>query len=120
MMSRAKRSAKRIVIGIAGGLVLVVGIIAIPYPGPGWLIVFAGLAILATEFAWAQTLLDHAKGKYDAWQAWLCRQSLMIRVTFWLLTFMVVIATIYLLNGYGIINDVLRLHWEWLRSPLIH
>lgn len=52
-------------------LVLVVGVIAIPYPGPGWLIVFAGLAILATEFDWARRVLRYARGKYDAWTAWL-------------------------------------------------
>ena len=33
------------------------GSILVPLPGPGWLIVFAGLAILATEYVWAQRLL---------------------------------------------------------------
>jgi uncharacterized protein (TIGR02611 family) len=117
-MTNAKRHAKRIAIGIIGGLVLIIGIIAIPYPGPGWLIVFAGLAILSTEFDWAQRVLDYARGKYDAWQEWLKRQSLAIRAGFWLLTCAVVITTIYLLNGYGFINDMLNLGWDWLRSPL--
>jgi uncharacterized protein (TIGR02611 family) len=35
----------------------------VPLPGPGWLIVFAGLAILATEYVWAQRLLNYAKTK---------------------------------------------------------
>ena len=42
---------------MVGLLVLGVGILAIPYPGPGWAIVFIGLAILATEFEWARKLL---------------------------------------------------------------
>ncbi len=69
-MQKTTRRLKRIFVGIGGGLVVIIGIIAIPYPGPGWLIVFAGLAILATEFEWAQRILDKAKGEYDKWQAW--------------------------------------------------
>ena len=47
----------RIVVGLLGGAIVVLGIILIPLPGPGWLIVFAGLALLATEFVWAERLL---------------------------------------------------------------
>ncbi len=45
VVAGSKRQLRRIAIGIVGGLLLVVGIIAIPYPGPGWLIVFTALAI---------------------------------------------------------------------------
>ncbi|HEX6471796.1 MAG TPA: TIGR02611 family protein [Streptosporangiaceae bacterium] len=40
---------------LAGGLVMMVT------PGPGWAAIFIGLAILATEFAWAQRALSGAK-----------------------------------------------------------
>ena len=113
-----KRQAKRTAIGILGGLVVAVGIVAIPYPGPGWLIVFTGLAILATEFDWARRLLDFAKGKYDAWQEWLAAQHVAIKALFWVLTACVVVLTIWLLNGYGFLNSLLNLHQDWLRSPL--
>ncbi|MEO5949944.1 MAG: TIGR02611 family protein [Candidatus Saccharimonadales bacterium] len=119
-MQKAKSRIRRIGIGIAGGLVLIIGVIAIPYPGPGWLIVFAGLAILATEFAWAQRLLDVAKGKYDAWQAWLARQSFVVKALIWTLTAFVVIITVWLLNGYGLINNWLHLGLDWVQSPLFH
>lgn len=112
-----KQSAKKLLTGIVGGLVLIVGIIAIPYPGPGWLIVFTGLAILSTEFAWAQRVLRYTRSKYDAWQAWLARQSSLIKSSFWIATCIVVVVTIWLLNGYGIINQLLGLNWDWLRSP---
>lgn len=117
-LQRARRHAKRTTIGIIGGLILIIGIIAIPYPGPGWLIVFAGLAILATEFEWAGRLLDNLRTKYDGWQAWLKHQPLAIRATFWLITAAVVVTTIWLLNGYGLINDFLHLPFHWVRSPL--
>lgn len=113
-----KKGAKKIVTGIIGGLVLLVGIIAIPYPGPGWLIVFAGLAILSTEFEWAQRVLKYTRGKYDAWQAWLANQSKPVKASFWIATCIIVIVTIWLLNGYGILNQLLGLNWDWLRSPL--
>ena len=117
-MQKAKRHAKRTGIAIVGGLVLLVGIIAIPYPGPGWLIVFAGLAILATEFAWAQRLLDYARGKYDAWAAWLKRQHMAVRLLVLACTGIVIITTMWLLNAFGILGALLHVNAPWLHSPL--
>lgn len=117
-MHRTKQRIKKTVIAIIGGLVLVLGIIAIPYPGPGWLIVFAGLAILASEFEWAQRLLNFAQQKYDAWHDWLKGQPLVVQAIFFLLTAAVVLLTIWLLNGYGFIDDIFGLKQGWLHSPL--
>ena len=117
-MNKVRRQTKRVIIGSTGGLVLVVGIIAIPYPGPGWLIVFTGLAILATEFDWARRLLDFAKGKYDAWTEWLKRQPLLLRLAVLAATSIVVIATLWLVGVLGMINGWLKLPFDWLESPL--
>lgn len=113
-----KKQAKKVFIGIVGGIVLLAGIIMIPYPGPGWLVVFAGLGILSTEFEWAQRVLRFAKGKYDGWQNWLKRQNPVLKAFFWILTAAVVVVTIWLLNGYGLINSWLGLGQDWVRSPL--
>ncbi len=113
-----RRRIKKIVIGTAGGVVLVAGIIMIPYPGPGWLVVFAGLGILSTEFEWASRVLHFAKAKYDAWEQWLKKQRPAVRAMFWVLTAFVVVITIWLLNGYGVINNVLDLRLDWMQSPL--
>lgn len=43
----------RIAVGVVGGVVVALGIVLMPLPGPGALIVLAGLGILATEFEWA-------------------------------------------------------------------
>ena len=118
MWTRAKHQTRKILVGIIGGIVLVAGIIMIPYPGPGWLVVFAGLGILSTEFTWAQRVLSYARGKYDAWQSWLGQQAQLVKAVFWLLTCVVVIVTIWLLNGYGLLNALLGLHLDWLNSPL--
>lgn len=66
LRSHAKRSkygapAWRIGVGVIGGLVTVIGAIALIAPGPGWLIIFAGLGILASEFAWADKALIKTK-----------------------------------------------------------
>jgi len=40
---------------------MLLGLALVPLPGPGWLIVFLGLGIMATEFAWAERLLDFGR-----------------------------------------------------------
>lgn len=113
------RRIQKLTTGIAGGAVLIVGIIAIPYPGPGWLIVFAGLAILAKEFPWAARLLKIGRGKYDDWNRWIKNQNLLVRSLTFVGTAIVVIVTVWLVNGYGLINSWFGLGWDWLRSPLL-
>ena len=57
--------AKRIVIGIVGGSVLVVGVLMIVLPGPALLVIPVGLGILGLEFAWARSWLRKAKTKAE-------------------------------------------------------
>jgi uncharacterized protein (TIGR02611 family) len=55
------RSSKRAAVFVVGVALVVVGLIMFVTPGPGIVLVVAGLAVLATEFAWAEHLLDKAK-----------------------------------------------------------
>ncbi len=55
------RSGKRIAVTVVGFAVLVAGIVMMVTPGPGVLVIVAGLAILASEWAWAERALDKAK-----------------------------------------------------------
>ena len=48
---------------VVGLAVVVVGVIMLPLPGPGWLVIFGGMAIWATEFVWAQLVLRWTKRK---------------------------------------------------------
>ena len=61
-----KRSGKRVAVAIGGFGTVIIGLILVPLPGPGWLIVFGGLALLATEFVWAERLLTFAKERVGA------------------------------------------------------
>ena len=56
---------KRIVIAIVGFTVLLLGVVMIILPGPAFIIIPLGLAILATEFVWAQRLLAKAKAYFE-------------------------------------------------------
>lgn len=69
----------RVVVGVVGAAIVLGGIVLIPLPGPGWLIVFAGLALLSTEFEWAGRLLDFARRQVLGWTDWVRRQSLLVR-----------------------------------------
>lgn len=108
----------RIGVGIVGTAVLLVGIVLIPYPGPGWLVVFAGLAILATEFAWARRTLSYAKARYDAWTAWLGRQHWATKLLIIAATGLIVLATLWLLGPLALVGGWIGLEWTWLRSPI--
>lgn len=57
------RNGKRVAVTIAGFLVLLAGLAMLILPGPGIIVIIAGLAILATEYVWAQRLLKVAKEK---------------------------------------------------------
>ncbi|MEI5131609.1 TIGR02611 family protein [Streptomyces libani] len=48
---------------VVGLAVVVAGVIMLPLPGPGWLVIFGGMAIWATEFVWAQLVLRWTKHK---------------------------------------------------------
>ncbi|MFR9803004.1 TIGR02611 family protein [Pseudonocardia sp. RS010] len=114
------RRTYRVAIGVLGTVVLAGGIVAIPYPGPGWAIVFVGLAILSSEFAWARRVLHYSRGKYDAWTDWLGRQNLFVKLLVLTATGLVVVATLWLLNAFWLVAGWSGLQgWTWLQSPVL-
>jgi uncharacterized protein (TIGR02611 family) len=47
---------------ILGGFTLLgLGVVMLVTPGPGWLVIFLGLTLLAAEFVWARRLMDRMK-----------------------------------------------------------
>jgi hypothetical protein len=57
------RNGRRVAVTIAGFAVLLAGVAMLVLPGPGIVVIIAGLAILATEYVWAQRYLKIAKEK---------------------------------------------------------
>ena len=62
--------AWRVGVTVVGVAVIVGGIILLPLPGPGWLIIFAGLGILSTEYVWAKRLLGWLRRLVGRWWSW--------------------------------------------------
>jgi uncharacterized protein (TIGR02611 family) len=85
----------RIIVGILGGAIVVGGLALVPLPGPGWVIVFVGLAVLATEFVWAQRLERFARDQVRSWTQWLGRQPMVVRILVAVLTFAFVAGVLY-------------------------
>lgn len=63
---RALHLSWQVGVFVVGFAVVVVGVFMLPLPGPGWLVIFAGMAIWATEFVWAQLVLRWTKRKVTA------------------------------------------------------
>jgi len=55
------RPVRRLLILVVGASVVLFGVLLLVLPGPGILVIIVGLAILATEFAWAEAVLAAAR-----------------------------------------------------------
>ncbi|GAA2278540.1 hypothetical protein GCM10010149_22650 [Nonomuraea roseoviolacea subsp. roseoviolacea] len=98
----------KIVVGAIGAVTVVGGLIMVPFPGPGWLVVFAGLAILATEFHWARRVLEFGKRTLRAWTEWYKEQGWAVRIVVLLVTVAAAAAIVYFgMKAVGI--DLLQL-----------
>jgi uncharacterized protein (TIGR02611 family) len=85
----------QIIVGVAGVLVIIVGFVLVPLPGPGWLIVLLGLAILASEFAPARRVLEFVRERLARWTHWVGRRSWPVRVLLGLATLLIVAAALF-------------------------
>jgi uncharacterized protein (TIGR02611 family) len=56
--NRALDATWRGVILIFGLTIVALGVFFLLFPGPGWAVIFFGLFVLATEYAWAQRMLN--------------------------------------------------------------
>jgi len=106
----------RITIGVLGLVVVVGGLIIVPAPGPGWLVVFAGVSLWATEFEWAQRLLRWGKGVLAQWTHWMVRQPWWLKGLVTLGTAALVLAIFWALFAvtgvWGFLPDGIE---NWLR-----
>ncbi|HXX16721.1 MAG TPA: PGPGW domain-containing protein [Candidatus Eremiobacteraceae bacterium] len=61
MFFRTIDQARRFFKILGGFTLLLLGAIMVFTPGPGWLVIFLGLTVLAAEFVWAQRLMDRMR-----------------------------------------------------------
>ncbi|OLB87777.1 MAG: hypothetical protein AUI12_06090 [Acidobacteria bacterium 13_2_20CM_2_57_6] len=67
-MLRTVEQVRRVFLIIAGFTLLLVGGIMLVTPGPGLLVIFLGLGLLAAEFVWARRLMDRLKREGGRWK----------------------------------------------------
>lgn len=60
----------KVLITCIGIAVVVIGLILVPLPGPGWLIVFIGLTVLGSEYHWARRLTSWLRMQLARFWAW--------------------------------------------------
>ncbi|OZM79906.1 TIGR02611 family protein [Pseudonocardia sp. MH-G8] len=108
----------RVAVGVIGFAVVILGVIALPAPGPGWAIIFLGLGILATEFEGARKVLHWVRTKYQAWVHWLARQRPVVRVLVSAGILLVVAVCAWFVGAFALFGSWLHLDWQWLGSPV--
>lgn len=86
----------RIAVGVLGLVLVSGGLLLVPLPGPGWLIVIIGIAVWATEFERAQRLLDFVKRRVRAWEDWMRHQPRYVQAAVALATFAFVASVVWL------------------------
>jgi tellurite resistance protein TerC len=52
---------RRVIVSVVGATVLLIGIALLVLPGPAFIVIPVGLAILATEYAWARRWLKRTR-----------------------------------------------------------
>jgi uncharacterized protein (TIGR02611 family) len=102
------RLALKISVATLGAIVVAVGIVLIPFPGPGWAIVILGLAIWAIEFAWARHLLEFTKRHVQSWTHWIARQSWPMKCVVGVVSFVFVSAIVYLSVRFSLGIDLIE------------
>jgi uncharacterized protein (TIGR02611 family) len=110
------RTIFKVGIAVLGGLIVALGLVLVPLPGPGWAIVFGGLAIWAIEFAWAARLLDWVRGRVRAFTQmmkklhWTLRAAFSVAVIAGLLS----ITWLWVKHRYGF--ETLSQFWEYITT----
>lgn len=74
------RLGVKIVVAVLGTLVIAVGVVLLPLPGPGWVVILGGLALLAMEFHWAKRLLAFTREQLVRWTRFVRDGSWLVRI----------------------------------------
>jgi uncharacterized protein (TIGR02611 family) len=61
VMNKTLKHARMLAVAVIGTTAILIGIAMLVLPGPGVLVIIAGLALLGTEFVWARRLMRKVK-----------------------------------------------------------
>jgi uncharacterized protein (TIGR02611 family) len=110
------RVALRIGVALLGAAVVALGLMLVPLPGPGWLIVLLGLSIWAIEFVWARHVLRFARLQLRRWTRWVAGRSWPVRLLLGLvgLAFVGVVVWASLKVSFGV--DLWDRLWDYITT----
>ncbi len=110
------RITLKIGVGITGLAIVALGLVLVPLPGPGWLIVLLGLSIWAIEYAWARHLLMFTRRQLQAWTRWIARRSWPVRILVGLVGMVFVAVVVWASLRFSLGIDVLHEILEYLAT----
>ncbi len=90
----AGRLGLKIGVAVLGSIVVAGGLVLVPLPGPGWLIVFAGFAIWSIEFRWAKRLNRYVRERVSAWTTWYGDQGWPLRIAIGAVLFILIVVAV--------------------------
>lgn len=110
------RIALKVGVAITGAIVVALGLVLIPLPGPGWALVILGLAIWGIEFVWAKHLMRFTRTQVQRWTRWVTRQTWPVRILLGLvgLVFVTTVVALSLKYSFGI--DVVSTAWTYVTT----
>ena len=114
--TRTGRLTLQATFALLGALVFAIGVVLIPFPGPGWLIVLAGLAIWALEFVWAQRLLHFTRSQLEKWWRWLRQQNMLVRLLAGLVGLVFVVSIVWLSLRFSLGVRSLDEFWDFITT----
>ncbi|EGD56352.1 hypothetical protein SCNU_02327 [Gordonia neofelifaecis NRRL B-59395] len=103
---------------VVGFLVTAVGVVTIPYPGPGWAIVFLGLLILSQELVWAARLRKWIMGQLNRFYSDYIDGNRLAQLALAIGTCAIVLATLWVTGALDLVQGWFGLDYGWLESPL--
>lgn len=112
----AGRITLKVTVAVLGVAIILLGLLMIPLPGPGWLVVFFGLAILSIEYVWAKHLLRYTRQKVKAWTRWVGRQPWWLRGVVGALGLVVLAGLLWVVVGNGYGGEFVQSTWRFLTS----
>jgi uncharacterized protein (TIGR02611 family) len=110
------RATKKVVIAIVGGAIVVIGLLLVPLPGPGWLIVLAGLGVWAIEFVWARQLLKFVRAQLQRWLVWIGLRPLWQRLLLGAAGLVVLGALAWFALYVGVGREGMETFWDYITT----
>jgi len=112
-------AAYRVTVAVIGTAMILAGIVMVPLPTPGfgWVMIFAGLGVLSTEFAWAHRITHWLRKWLHILTTWYGRRSWPAKVGLIVVVTVLILVILWLAGILGTSGDWVGYHRDWLHGP---